>query len=34
MSRKTRDDFEREFKHQEMCSLDRNSKEDEESLEK
>ena len=29
-----RDDFEREFKHQVMRSLDRNSKEDEKSLEK
>ena len=34
LSRKTRDDFEREFKHQVMRSLDRNSKEDEKSLEK
>ena len=32
--RKTRDDFEREFKHQVMRSLDRNSKEDEKSLNK
>ena len=34
LSRKTRDDFEREFKHQVMRSLDCNSKEDEKSLEK
>ena len=31
--RKTRDDFEREFKHQVLRSLDRDSKEDEKSLE-
>ena len=34
LSRKTRDDLERENKHQVMRSLDRNSKEDEKSLEK